>query len=130
MTDEALIKAAEEVRENAHAPYSGLHVGAAVLDTEGNVYAGSNVENASFGLTICAERTALFSAVADGALARGIVKVAVVTKNGSMPCGACRQVILELAPRADILVAAPGGPVRRFKITDLLPEAFETFEAD
>jgi len=130
VTDEALIMAAEDVRKNAHAPFSGLHVGAAVLDATGNVYVGSNVENASYGLTICAERTALFSAVTHGALAHGIVKVAVVTKNGDMPCGACRQVLLELAPRAEILVAASGGPIRLFKITDLLPEAFENFEAD
>ena len=130
MTDEALIMAAEDARKNAHAPYSGLHVGAAVLDAAGNVFKGANVENASFGLTICAERTALFSAVSDGALDRGIVKVAVVTKNGDMPCGACRQVLLEVAPRAEVLVAASGGPVRQFKVADLLPSAFEKFDPD
>ena len=130
MDDEALIKAADEVRRNAHAPYSGLRVGAAVLDAGGSVHTGANVENASFGLTLCAERAALAAAVAAGALARGITRVAVVTNQGYTPCGACRQVILELAPDATVIVAAPGGQARRFTSPELLPDAFRTFEPD
>ena len=130
MDDEALIKAADEVRKNAHAPYSGLRVGAAVLDAAGSVHTGANVENASFGLTLCAERAALAAAVAAGALEHGVTRVVVVTNEGYTPCGACRQVILELAPDATVIVAAPGGPARRFTPAGLLPDAFRTFEPD
>jgi cytidine deaminase len=130
VSDEALIQAADAVRQHAHAPYSGLRVGAAVEDTAGRVYVGANVENASFGLTLCAERAALAAAVADGALARGIQRVAVVTAEGYTPCGACRQVLLELAPGAMVIVARPDGTSRRFTPNQLLPEAFETFRPD
>ena len=130
MTDKGLVRAANDVRKNAHAPYSGLRVGAAVLDGGGNVYTGPNVENASFGLTLCAERTALFSAVAAGALDRGIKKIAVVSVHGYPPCGACRQVMQELAPEAEILIATTGGNIRRITTEALLPDAFESFEPD
>lgn len=128
--EQALVAAADRVRRHAHAPHSGLRVGAAVLDRAGNVYAGTNVENASFGLTICAERAALFAAVADGALERGIVRVAVVTNRGYPPCGACRQVILELAPDAEVLIATPEKITGRLTASELLPTAFDAFEPD
>jgi cytidine deaminase len=130
MDDQALVAAADRVRRHAHAPYSGLRVGAAVLDADGNVFTGTNVENASFGLTICAERAALFAAVAAGALDRGIVRLALVTRNGYWPCGACRQVILELAPDAEVLIATPARILTRRSAADLLPDAFDAFEPD
>jgi len=130
VNDAELIKAADEVRANAHAPYSGLRVGAAVRDASGNVYVGANVENASYGLTICAERAALYNAVAAGARERGIDCVAVVTSRGYAPCGACRQVILELAPNATVLVATPERVLHRLSAQELLPEAFESFKPD
>lgn len=130
MDDQALIEAADAVRRHAHAPHSGLRVGAAVLDAAGNVYTGTNVENASFGLTICAERAALFAAVAAGALERGIVRVVVVTQRGYPPCGACRQVILELAPDAEVVIATPAGISARLPASGLLPDAFAAFEPD
>jgi len=131
MVDEAeLIKAADEVRRNAHAPYSRLRVGAAVLDASGHVHVGTNVENASYGLTICAERAALFNAVSAGAQKRGIECIAVVTSRGYSPCGACRQVILELAPNATVLVATPERVLHRLTAQDLLPQAFESFRPD
>lgn len=98
-----LLDTAKEASKNSYSPYSGFAVGAAVLAENGKVYTGTNIENASYGLTNCAERTAIFTAVSDGA---GTIKaVAVWNKNGGVfPCGSCRQVIAELAPRADIIV--------------------------
>ena len=130
MDERELLRAAEEVRARAHAPYSRLRVGAAVRDAAGHIHVGANVENASFGLTLCAERAALAAAVAAGALARGITHVAVVTSAGHTPCGACRQVLCELAPAATVLGATPSGVVRRYRIADLLPDAFDSFEPD
>src|SRR5688572_21159302 len=95
---ETLVNAAMEARERAYAPYSGYKVGAAVRDGEGRIHAGCNVENISYGLTICAERSALSRMVAGGGTQ--ITEVAVVTADGGAPCGACRQVLLEFAPQA------------------------------
>ena len=115
---------AADAATRAHAPYSQLHVGAVVVDRLGCAFVGCNVENASFGLTLCAERNALGSARVCGS--REIALVVVTSSNGSIPpCGACRQVILELAPRA--LVAAcdtSGGALRVWSVSDLLPDAF------
>jgi cytidine deaminase len=98
-----LLKRALQVRELAYAPYSRYHVGAALLGASGKIYAGCNVENASYGLTVCAERTAIFKAVCEGE--REFVALAVVTSNGGSPCGACRQVILEfMDPAAPIFL--------------------------
>jgi cytidine deaminase len=114
------------VRANAHASYSRFKVGAAVLDERGRVHVGCNVENASYGLTICAERNALAAAVAAGA--RAIRAVAVVTSMGSAgtPCGACRQVLAELADAdTPILLAAPRGPADATTLGALLPRTFK-----
>ena len=97
MTPDALIAKAVEVRRKAHAPYSKYLVGAALLAKDGRVFVGCNVENASYGLTCCAERNAVFAAVAAGA--KKFVAVAVVTANGGSPCGACRQVLREFGPK-------------------------------
>lgn len=97
---EPLLQAALEVRLRAYAPYSNFLVGAAILDQAGNVHVGCNVENASYGLTQCAERTAIGSAVASGA--RRFTTIVIVSKGGVSPCGACRQVLAEFAP--DLIV--------------------------
>ena len=119
----ALLKAARTVRARAHAPYSKFRVGAAVLDERGRIHVGCNVENASYGMTVCAERNAVAAAVAAGA--KRIRAVAVVTATGASPCGACRQVIAELGgPPTAILMARPGGAPRRTTLGALLPRSF------
>ena len=120
----ALRAAAEAVLANAHAPYSRLRVGAAVLDRSGRVFAGVNVENASFGLTVCAERNALASAVVAGA--RGLLAVVVVSsaQHAITPCGACRQVLLELAPEAELRCYGRDGGELRVRVRELMPHAF------
>jgi cytidine deaminase len=118
-----LVRAAEAARRHAHAPYSRYLVGAAVETDDGAVYAGCNVENASFGLTICAERAAVCAAVAAGA--RRIRRAVVITDSDppGAPCGACRQVLAEFG--LDMEVTAIGS-VRRidWRLRDLLPDAF------
>jgi cytidine deaminase len=123
-----LIRAAQEVRQNAYAPYSNYSVGAAVRTIDGRVFVGCNVENASFGLTVCAERNAIFAAVAAGA--REIVAVAVVTGDGGSPCGACRQVLAEFRPQSGdpleiITTDVTGAVVMESAISALLPFAFD-----
>lgn len=118
-----LVEAARQVRERAHAPYSGFSVGAAVRTKSGAVFVGCNVENASYGGTVCAERNAIAAAVAAGE--REIVDVAVFTEAESptMPCGLCRQVILELGADARI-VAATSSACKYSTLRELLPEPF------
>ena len=125
VTDAELIAAAAAARENAYAPYSRFKVGAAVLTDSGRIYAGCNVENASFPLTVCAERTAIGTAVAAGEWR--IVKIAVITDTSppASPCGACRQVIFELGSEADVIVASVGGHRHDTTIRALLPEGFD-----
>jgi cytidine deaminase len=124
-----LLAGARAVRRRAHAPYSRYHVGAAVLDERGRIHVGCNVENASYGLTVCAERNAVGAAVAAGA--RHLSAVAVVTAAAppgeapAPPCGACRQVLAELAPDdAIVLLAGPRGPATELTLGALLPRAF------
>lgn len=122
----ALIEAALRAREAAYAPYSNYHVGAAILDDTGKTWTGCNVENASYGLSMCAERTAIFQMVAAGS--RRIAAVAVATANGGTPCGACRQVLAEFAEdlsSVPVLCSTQDGPVSEFALSDLLPEAFK-----
>ena len=120
-----LLAAAELAREQAYAPYSHLFVGAAVMSASGKMYAGCNVENASYGLSICAERTAIFAAVAAGE--RRIRGLAVVSSadGPSMPCGACRQVLQEFAA-ADVPIALAGaaGAMVETTLADLFPSPF------
>jgi cytidine deaminase len=119
----ALIAAARSVREHAHAPYSGFRVGAAVLTEAGNVHIGCNVENASYGATICAERAAIFRMVANGE--KHVVAVAIFVDDAepAMPCGMCRQVIAEFGQDVRIITATPG-QAKQSTIAALLPEAF------
>ena len=123
----ALIAAARRARGRAYAPYSRFTVGAAVLDERGRVHAGCNLENASYGLTVCAERNAVAAAVAAGA--RRIAAVAVVSgaEPPAPPCGACRQVLAELATDEAPVLLVPARaalPIERFRLRDLLPRAF------
>ncbi len=123
MDDEALVELAKKARAHAYAPYSGFAVGAAVLAADGRVFVGCNIENASYGLTNCAERTAIFSAVAAGA--RELRALAVVA-DGALPCspcGACRQVIAEFAVER-IILANLKGSRRVVTKEELLPFAF------
>ncbi len=121
----ALLAAARAVRRRAHAPYSRFRVGAAVLDERGRIHVGCNLENASFGLTVCAERNAVAAAVAVGA--RRIRAAAVVTsaRPPASPCGACRQVLAELGDaHTHVLLAGPTGQPEQVTLGALLPRAF------
>ena len=122
MDDKDLVQAALEAREHAYAPYSHFRVGAALLTRSGRVFTGANVENASYGLSVCAERVAAFNAVAAGE--REFEAIAVVTDNGVMPCGACRQVLAEFGPDMRIIVADAEGNSRTYRLPDLLPGRF------
>jgi len=121
-----LVRAAARAREGAVATYSKFKVGAALLTRDGEIIGGANVESASYGLTCCAERVALFKALTDGK--RNFVAVAVVARarGGPMPCGACRQLLAEYAPTARVLVADSRrlSAVKEFSVRELLPEAF------
>jgi len=122
MKQDDLIALAIEARKKAHAPYSHFAVGVALLAKSGQVYTGCNVENASYGLSICAERVAVFKAVSEGE--REFEAIAVVTENGVTPCGACRQVLMEFGGDIQVIVADTAGHRRVFALTDLLPEGF------
>jgi cytidine deaminase len=119
---DSLVAAASDARTRASVPYSGFAVGAALRAEDGTVYTGCNVENASYGLTVCAERNAVFHAVAQGA--RRFDVVAIVTSNGVSPCGACRQVLAEFGPHMTVILASPGGEPRLYTLDQLLPAAF------
>lgn len=126
ITKSVLLHAALEARTRAVAPYSKFQVGAALLAADGTIITGANVESASYGLTCCAERVALFKALTDGITS--FVAVAVVARfpGGAMPCGACRQLLAEYAPDAKVWVADSAQPkkVREYTVKGLLPAAF------
>jgi cytidine deaminase len=123
---EALLAAARAVRRHAHAPYSKFEVGAAVRDERGRIHAGCNVENASYGLTVCAERNAVAAAVAGGARRIRAVAVASGARPPATPCGACRQVLAELGGAdTEVLIAGPRGAARKTTLGALLPQAFK-----
>ena len=118
-----IVAAAVGARLNAYTPYSKFKVGAAVLTVSGKIYAGCNVENASYGLTICAERSAIFKAVSEGE--NRLTALVLCLEGGGSPCGACRQVIHEFGPGIPILTNDPNGKVVSQTTLDrLLPEAF------
>jgi len=120
-----LVAAARAVRRHAHAPYSRFRVGAAVIDDRGRLHVGCNLENASYGLTVCAERNAVAAAVAAGARRVRAVAVASGSRPPARPCGACRQVLAELGDDdLLILLAPPSGPAEARRLGDLLPESF------
>lgn len=126
MVDEKeLINAAIEASKKAYAPYSNFHVGAALLTKSGKIFQGCNVENASFGATNCAERTAIFSAVVNGETKFEKLVIYVDRKEFTPPCGICRQVISEFSHDIEILLANNCGEVKRTNIRELLPLSFE-----
>ncbi|MBC7241062.1 MAG: cytidine deaminase [Anaerolineae bacterium] len=122
MNIDALIEQAKQAREGAYAPYSHFAVGAALLTRSGRVFTGANVENASYGLTVCAERVAVFKAVTAGE--REFAAIAIASSNGASPCGACRQVLAEFG--LDILVISVDmdDRVRQWRLEELLPASF------
>jgi cytidine deaminase len=122
----ALVQAAARARRRAVAPYSGFRVGAALRVAGGKIVSGANVESASYGLTCCAERVALFKALTEGHKRFRAVAVVAAVAGGAMPCGACRQLLAEYAPEAVVLVADSRAltKIRRFAVTELLPGAF------
>ncbi len=122
MTPQELIAAALQARERAYAPYSHYTVGAALLTRSGAVIPGCNVENAAYPATICAERVALTSAVAQGQ--RDFVAIAVATANGGSPCGTCRQVMNELGPDMAVYVSDAAGNYYTTSVRELLPDSF------
>ena len=127
MDIDTLVAAARNAREHAYAPYSGFRVGAVALAADGRIFTGCNVENASYALCNCAERTALFAAIAGGCPARGVTHLAVIgdSQGPISPCGACRQVMLELGgPDLVVIRANLRGEVIRTTAAQLLPDGF------
>ncbi|OYD14952.1 cytidine deaminase [candidate division WOR-3 bacterium JGI_Cruoil_03_51_56] len=123
VTQNKMLAAAKKAALHAYAPYSDFKVGAAALDEQGRIYAGCNVENTSYGLTICAERAAIFKAVCAGAKSIKAVLVFTDTKKLTRPCGACLQVIAEFGENPEIILANKS-IMRRYRLKDLLPERF------
>jgi cytidine deaminase len=123
---DSLIVAAKQARENAHAPFSNFRVGAAVRANSGRVYTGCNIENATLGLTCCAERVAIFKALSEGE--RGFDAIAVVTDGEALtpPCGACRQIIWEFCGDIPVLLANLSGKVEKETSAGLLPRQFDS----
>lgn len=126
MTDHRpLIRSAKAAQQNAHAPYSQFKVGAAILTSKGRVYGGCNVESSSYSLTICAERNAIFKAISEGE--REFTAIAITSSGGEMipPCGACRQVLWDLAGNIDVVLTSPRR-TKVVKLKKLLPIAFDS----
>lgn len=123
MTDQELYRIANDVKENAYAPYSGFRVGAALLTRSGKVYTGVNVENASYGATLCAERGAVAKAVSEGE--REFRALAVASSAGeAMPCGICRQVLMEFEPELRVITGKDEEHLESYSLQELLPGAF------
>ena len=125
MTDQELVRLALDMRKHSYVPYSRFPVGAALLCADGRVFTGCNVENAAYGSTICAERTALLKAVSEGCRT-GWVALAVAGSGEDFcwPCGACRQMLYEFAPGLRVLAARSDGDFREAMLSELLPHAF------
>ena len=122
-----LIEVAWQSREHAYAPYSGFRVGAAVETQSGRVYGGCNIENVSFGLTNCAERTAMFQAIANGEQDLVRMVICADTPEPIAPCGACRQVMVELGPQMEVLLINLSGKQIHTTVVDLMPYSFDDF---
>lgn len=119
-----IIAAARDASRNAYCPYSDFRVGAAALTDEDRIIAGCNVENASYGLTVCAERNAIFQAVAQGFTRFKAIAIYTPTSTPTAPCGACRQVLNEFAPGAEVISVCNGPDVLRRTLSELLPDGF------
>lgn len=123
---EELVEAAKRVRENAFAPYSNFKVGSAVISEDGKIFSGCNVESASFGLTVCAERVAIWKAVSEGETELAGIAVVADTEELTPPCGVCRQIIWEFCGDVPVILANLKGDVEKILISELLPRAFDT----
>jgi cytidine deaminase len=123
---DTLVAAAKAARENAHAPYSNFRVGAALRATSGRIFGGCNVENSTYGLTVCAERVAIFKAMSEGE--RGFNAIAVVTDSDALtpPCGACRQLIWEFCGDVPVVLANLKGKREVHRMKDLFPRPFDS----
>ena len=121
----ALIEAARMVRLNAQAPYSGFKVGAALELTDGTIVTGCNIENATYGLTLCAERVALVKALSDGHTAFTRIAVAADTEAPTPPCGPCRQLLWEYCGDIEVVLSNLNGPTARLRLAELLPMPFD-----
>ena len=125
MSNDKLIQAALDARQLAHAPYSNFKVGAALECDDGTIITGCNIENATFGLTMCAERVALFKAVSEGRKIFVRVCVATDAKKPTPPCGSCRQLLWEFGGDLEVLLADPTGLRETHRLADLFPHAFD-----
>lgn len=127
MTD-PLVEAALRVRLNACAPFSGFLVGAALEDSEGRIHTGCNVENATYGLTVCAERVAIFKAISEGVKPRTFRRIAITADSAALtpPCGACRQLLWEFCGDIPVTLANLAGAEETLRMADLLPRPFES----
>lgn len=125
MTNEELLKAAESAMKYAYSPYSRFSVGAALLCKDGSIYTGCNIENATFGATNCAERTAVFKAVSEGH--KDFEAIAIVSSGGELtfPCGICRQVLAEFAPEIKVILKGSDREITVFTLDELLPHSFK-----
>jgi cytidine deaminase len=122
VSQKELLKEAKLVLKNSYSPYSQFTVGAAVLTEDGKIFTGVNIENASYSLTICAERVAVFKAISSGHSSFTDLAIVSSTEKPTFPCGACRQVLLEFSPQIKIHLQ---GSEKVFRLTDLLPHAFD-----
>ncbi len=122
---EDLAGAALAAREHAHAPFSKFRVGAALEDESGGVFTGCNIENATYGLTLCAERVAVFKAISEGARRFHRIAIAADTETLTPPCGACRQILWEFCGDIEILLCNPRGKSESLRLKDLFPRAFD-----
>jgi cytidine deaminase len=125
-TKEKLIEAATDVREKAYAPYSNFHVGAAVETEDGTIYTGCNVESASYGLTVCAERVAIWKGISRGEKRFSRIAVVVDTEDLTPPCGVCRQIIWEFCGDVPVILANLHGKTETVQMSELLPRAFDS----
>lgn len=126
MGKEELIRAALTARENAHAPFSHFKVGAAIEDENGRVFTGCNIENATYGLTICAERVAVFKAVSEGASKLRRIAIAADTDILTPPCGACRQILWEFCGDAELILCNLDGAQETLLLNDIFPRPFDS----
>jgi cytidine deaminase len=127
MPEDALIAAALAARAHAHAPYSKFLVGAALEDSAGRIHTGCNVENATYGLTVCAERVAIFKAISEGVRPRQFRRAAVAADTDRLtpPCGACRQILWEFCGDIEIALVNLGGKTETVRLRELFPRAFD-----
>ncbi len=123
--DDPLSRAALAAREQAHAPFSNFRVGAALEDSSGRIHTGCNVENATYGLTICAERVAVFKAISEGAREFRRIAVAADTDVLTPPCGACRQILWEFCGDLEIVLLNPRGARETMRLSELFPRPFD-----